>query len=427
MGVPAAIQGIGAGVQAGQAINSGIKGAKAQKQYSQDMNAQRDMLGNVISTGQEMLGNVTDQYGQFQNPNLANQVLNQAQGAATGVAQNSNATANALGDQGIAGQALSLLQGGYQNNVSIPQAGQQMSFNAPGMDQFNFQNPQQLADQFTQNALSQGANARTAAREQVAAQTGQLQSGLNTQLAAQGLAPNSGAAAAALTQNALGAGQQLAGLERGIADMTGNAALQGAQLDANNLMQMTGMGSQYNLGMNQLGQQSALNAFNANLGAQGQQFGQQLAGQQLQAGIDQSAANYGLGAAQGMAGLQGMQNDVTLQQGALRNAAYTEPLGIMQGIYQQNYLNPQLQGLGQIGQIASGLMGQGIGGLDQLLGRQAEGVKAAGSGKGAATGGAISGAQNTADAWQKQPAGGNLTKPFSASSTVGVGGITRSS
>lgn len=398
MGVPAAIQGIGAGVQAGQAINSGIKGARAQNQYDADMGQQRDLLGGLVSTGQDMVNQIGTGYQQFNNPNLAGQVLNMGQGAASGVAGVNNATANALGNQGIAGQALAALQGGYQNNVNVPQAGPLMSFQAPGMDQYNFTNPQQMADMFTQNALTAGSNARLGAREQLAQQSAQMQGGLNAQLAERGLSANSGAGAQALMQAAMAGNQQMAGLERGIAEMTGQSALQGAQLDAQNLLGLTGMGSQYNLGMNQLGQQSALNQFNANLGAQQQNFGQQLAGGQLQAGIDQARANYGLGQAQGFMGLQGMQNDVTMQQGALRNAAYTQPLDIMQGIYQNNYLNPQMQGLGQMGQIASSLLGQSIGGLDQLLGRQAEGVKAAGGGKGAATGGAISGAQNAYDA-----------------------------
>lgn len=394
MGIPSAVAtGIGTAVQAGQAINSGVKGNRAQRQYDQDMGAQRDLLGGLVTTGQDMVNQVMGGYGQFANPALGNQVLDMGQGAAAGIADVNRSTADALGNQGLAGQAAGLLQGGYQNNVGIPQAGAQMQFTAPGMDQYNFQAPQQLANQFTQNALQAGNNARLAAREQVGAQTQQMQAGLNAQLAAQGLSPNSGAAAAALAQNAMAGTQQLAGLERGIAEMAGQAGLQGAQLDANNLLQLTGMGSQYNMGMNQLGQQSALGAFNANLGAQGQAFGQQLAGAQLQAGIDQSANQFNLGAAGQLAGLQGLQNDVTLQQGALRNAAYTDPLGIMQGIYQSNYLNPQMQGLSQMGQIASGLLSGGIGGLDNLLGRQAEGVKAAGGGKGAATGGALGGLQ----------------------------------
>ena len=426
MGIPAAIQGIGAGVQAGQAINSGIKGQRAQNQYDQDMNQQRDMLSGVVTTGQEYLNQVGTGYQQFNNPQLGNDVLNMAQGAAGGVADVNRATADALGNQGIAGDALSLLQGGYQNNVGgIPQAGPQMTFNQPGMDQYDFTQAGQMAGQFTQNALTAGNNARLTAREQLGAQTTASNEALNAQLASRGLGAGSGAAAAALAQNAMAANQQMAGLERGIAEMSGNAALQGAQLDASNLLQMTGMGSQYNLGMNQLGQQSALGAFQANLGAQGQNFGQQMQGAQLQAGIDQSANQFNLGAAGQMAGLQGMQNDVTLQQGALRSGAYTEPLGIMQGIYSQNYLNPQLQGLGQLGQIASSLMGQGIGGLDQLLGRQAEGVTAAGSGKGAATGGAISGTQGAYDARSPKGAGAGVQKPWGGSTTPGMADVGR--
>ena len=442
-----------AGMSGIQGINSGIKGAKANKQLNAAQSRADETYGNLMTQGQNVLGGVIGNAGNYATPmvgggnmmyaggspggglagtggqsdkgaaqgaqqgmGLDQHILQSGMAASEGVAGNHRATADALGNQGLAGQAAGLLGGGYQNNVNmpgfvnnvggIPQAGAQMGFNAPGMDQFNFAQPGQMANQMVSNALEAGDRARVGVREQLAGGTSQMQQGLNAALAGQGLSANSGAAAAALQGNAMQGIQQMAGLERGIADMAGNAALQGAQMDTQNLMAMTGMGAQHNMGMNQLTQQSALNAFQANLGAQGQHFGQQMAGSQLQnmidqgqnqfglgtaqlqAGIDQSSNQYRLGAAQGLAGLQGMQNDVTMQQGSLRNAAYTDPLGMMQGIYQQNYLNPQMQ----MNQILSGVGGQmmagGLGGMEAGLDRRSKAVANAGSGKGSSMGNA---------------------------------------
>lgn len=294
MGAAGAIaQGAGVALQAGQAINSGVKGARASRQLGDAQRQQDQMYMDLLGQGQDLLGGVTDRLAQ-----------------------------------------------GPQNNVTIPNPGEQMEFTAPGMNQYDFGQVGQVADQAVANALAAGDRARAGAREGVAQQTAQFQAGLDTALADRGLSRNSGAAAAALQGNAIAAGQQMAGLERDLANQAQAAGLQGAQFDAQNALAMGQMGSQYNLGMNQLGQQSALNQFNANLAAQQQNYGQQMGNAQLQATIDQAANQYNLGAA------------------------------------------------GQLGGLVQGLFGAAIPGMEAGLDRRAQGVQQAGAGKGAAIGGA---------------------------------------
>jgi hypothetical protein len=369
-----------AGMSGVQAINSGIKGQRAQGQLNQAQQQADQTYQQLVSGGQGVLQGVVGNAGNYATPTvggaptmfaggspggglagmpgqktqsgkgaqagvpLDQQILNMGMDASTGVAGNHRATADALGNQGLADQAAGMFGQGFQS--SAPQG-------------FDFQNPQNLAEQMTQTAIDAGNRARVGGREQLAMQMQGAESGLNAQLASRGLSPNSGAAVSALTQNAVGANQALAGLERNIADMTGQAAMQGAQLDTQNLLNLTNMSSNFTMGNNQ-----------------------------IQAGLDQAANQYNLGAAQGMAGLQGMQNDVTMQQGALRNAAYTEPLGMLQGLYQQNYLQPQMQMQQLLAGVGGQMLAGGLGGTEAGLDRRSEAVSGAGSGKGSSMGNA---------------------------------------
>lgn len=330
MGVETLIGGIGAGANAISGINSGIKGKQANRKLQHQMEQANERFGGMADFGMGVGQNIS--------------------GILDGMDPHDQSRANQAGD--IYGQ-------GYQNNVNIPGAMHQMHFDQPGMQQFDFGQVSQIADQSVQAALAAGDSARVSARENMAMQTGGMQDQLGAALAAQGLNPNSGAMTSALGEQARAGMQQMGALERDIAGMADQAALTGAQMDNQNLMSMAGMGSQYNLGMNQLEQQSALGAFQSNLAAQQQHFGQGMAGAQLQAGIDQSRGQYDLGRAQGLAGLQGMQNDMV-----------TGLSGILGGLG------------GQMGGI-------GAQGINSLLGMQGDAVAGAADGKGAGLGAAL--------------------------------------
>jgi len=361
---------IGGGLQAGQGISSGIKGAQAQKQLGQQQSAMNETYRGLIEQGQGMFGNLAGQAEGFANPNLSAQILGMAQQGGRDLAGIYGGAADALGSQPWANQAAGMFGAPGMDRVG--------NVRMPGLNQFDFQGPQQMAGMMTQQALAAGERARTDARGQFATQTGQFQEGLGAALADMGMGPQSGAAAAAMGQHARGGMEQMAGLERGIADMAGQMTMQGAQLDASNLLNFTGMGSQYNLGMNQIGQQSAL-------GAQG-----------LQAQIDQGLNQYNLGAAQGLTGLQGLQNQTIQQQAALRAAGVTDPLNMLQGVYQQNFLGPQMGMNQMLTGMAGQLLGGGLGGMEMGMDRQANAAASAGSGKGAAGAGALGHARDAA-------------------------------
>jgi hypothetical protein len=382
-------QGIGAAVNAIGAINAGNAGRQASGAFNAAQGNADNLYGQMAGQGLDLIGELTSGYGQYQNPALAGQIQNRMYGAADGLANNNRATAWNLNNQGLAGQAAGMLGGGYQNNVNMPGQGPLMQYQAPGMDQYDFQGVQSFVGQSVQSAMQAGDRARVGARENLAGQSGQMGAGLDAAMADRGMSRDSGAAAGAMSQFGVGATQSMAGLERDISNQVQQAGLMGAQLDSQNALGLAGMGSQYNLGMNDLTQRSGLAAFGANLGAMNDHWGQGLSTAQLQAGIDQGANNFRLGAATGLSGLQGMQNDVTMAQGGLRNAAYTDPLNLMQGVYQQNYLNPAMQGMQQMGSMAGNMLAAAIPGMESGLDRRERGVQTAASGKGAGTGAAL--------------------------------------
>lgn len=392
--------------------------------------------------------------GQSQQGTLAQGILDNTIAGGSQINQNFLAGADALNNRGLQNQAASLLQtGGFGGLMGdINQAGGLQQFNpgdvfqggivqpsditgqlsnvyTPGQftpNQFAFNPVSQTANAAVQNAIDSGNRARATALEQAAIGFNQTGDAVDAALASRGLSGNSGVGAAALAQYGGQVGQQLTNLNRDIANQTQAAALQGAQFDIGNVMQLAGLGSQYNLGINQLtgnlglgrdelianqlgqrnaltgqiglagdqllaGQTQAQNALIANQLMQNTALGAQFGMNQnsLLAGLAQAGQANDLGRSSQLAGLQGMQDATALTQTDLRNRAVTQPLGMLQSVYQSNYLAPQMQVLGLQSGLANSMLGQGTAGLNSNLAAMAQAAQTAGSGKGAASGGAI--------------------------------------
>lgn len=198
-----------------------------------------------------------------------------------------------------------------------------------GAPTFDFQTGNNLMDQTMQTFRDFASNQRNAALDQ-AGQAFTSQAGaLDAALAGRGLSRNSGVAAGALGQLASEQSQAMAGLNRDLANQAGQIGLQGAQFDVNRMLQEQQLGSNFALGS---------------------------AAQQTQ--------NLGLA-------------------GNLATQAYTTPLGVQQGMFQENFLNPFMQTQAGL----SGLLGQGMAALGQGLDLRNQQVQQAGAGKGAAMGG----------------------------------------
>ena len=222
---------------------------------------------------------------------------------------------------------------------------------ASNFNQFDFNPVQQNLGQATQLAQDMAARARTQATNQMAGSVQQSQQALAQQLGSRGLSGNSGVAAAALAglnaQNAMATSQ----LEANLANQAGAMGLQAAQLDTANLLQQQGMASNYNLGMNQLGAQTAL------------------------------------GQAGALTGMQQLTDQQALTRAGLMNDAAMNGFNTLQSTYQQNYLAPQLQLQSMLAGLGGQMAGLGAGGLAGNTELMAKGVQQAGSGKGAALGG----------------------------------------
>jgi hypothetical protein len=393
MGVSSALAtGLGAGLQGMQAISSGVKGNRAARQADQAMNQLDQLLGGIADMGLGQMGQMWNQAQAFNNPTLANEIF---QGVVQGgplISQNNQAAASQIGQGGFLNQAANYLGNDAAAGVNLQQVGEFQgigNFVAPELQQFNFDPLNTVAQQAIQGAREEAGRARDAAREQAALSMQQGGRGLDVTLADRGFSRNSGAAAEALAGLQFQNNQALSNLNRDLANMQSQVGLQAAQFDAQNALQMNQMGSQYNLGFNQLGQQRALNEFNTNLGQAlaGQQFNLDRANAMNQAALQRAGLSnqFGLGAAQGLMGLNNLQNQNVLLQNQLQNAAITDPLALQQALYQQNYLSPMLGMLGMMN--PAGALGLALGGMQNNLGARLDAARQAGAGKGAALGG----------------------------------------
>jgi hypothetical protein len=181
----------------------------------------------------------------------------------------------------------------------------------------------QTMDTFNQFAGNQRAMAADQAGQ---AMTQGLQ-GLDTALADRGMARGSGVAAAGASQLAQGQAEQMAGLNRDLANQAGQLGLQGAQFDINRMLQEQQMGSQFALGAGaQRGQ---------NLGMAGNMLGQ----------------------------------------------AYQAPLQMQQQLFQQNQMNPYMQMMGMTNPMQ--MLQMGFGGAQQGLDYAAQNAMQGGAGFGA--------------------------------------------
>lgn len=321
---------IGPAVQLGQGVAAGASGKRAGRAADQRMSQFDQATDAMMGMGQDAAGMMMDAAQNFQNPELANQILSGAQGAAAGLGNIFN---NAMGTiQGIQG----------------PQAGQ------VGLNEFSFDPVQQIRQQ-AMGDFNQFAGAQRAmAAEQAGRAMTQGAAGVDAAMAASGMSRGSGPAAAAMAQLGAQQGQSMAQLNRDLAAQGQQAGLQAAQFDVGTGLQLGQMGSQYNLGFNQLG-----------LGADAQRFGQQL--QAGQFGMDQAS----------QAAMMGAQ-------------ALTSPIDMLQGIYQQNYLQPGMQAMGGL----QNMMGQGMQAMMGGLELRDQQLQRAGSGKGSGIGGGAAGIGN---------------------------------
>lgn len=438
------------GVSAGNAVNSGIKGNRAARQADQSAQAQQDIIDLMAGAGAEGIAGLADMIGGFNNPELHQRILSQGENAATNLERIFQGAADELGTPSAnlnnAGQLLnrdamgSILGavdalGGFE----VPEIANQLDTTAGvasgrdlGVDpvatagtftpeRFDFSGQQQLQQQ----AISTAQQAANRARQESTSDFAQaIQDGgqaLNAQLAARGISADSGVAAQALGDFAGQAMSDRARLNNQLANQVGQLALQTGQFDVTSGQQLAGLQAQDNQFFNQLGlaanqQQFQQGLDNANLRLAGNQLQSQfdlqnaqnrLAGQQMlgealgqeatvQSFLNQSIADlarsvpgFNISQAGALADLQQAQDARTVQGAELAASGQTQPLAILNDIFRNNYLNPQMQLLGLLD--PSGLLQGALGGQTGLTDTLGRNTAAAGQGKGAATAGVTSG------------------------------------
>lgn len=314
---------IGPAIQGVQAIGSGIGGKQAAKKGDALVQQQQDIYGRMAEGNLGTLDNLMGMMQGYQNPDLANRVLTAAQGLGgtlTGIAD------TASGQLGA---------GGYMN-----QAGQ--------FDNFSFDPVNSTLAQTREAVTQMGDRARTQASDLAALNARQQEGMLDSALAARGFSRDSGTAAAALAGFGQQAALQRSSLESQLADQAAQAGLQAGQFDASNALQLAGLGSQYNLGMNQL-------RSNTNLA------------------------------------LQQLNDQQAMQRAQLQMGAAQSGFDALQGTYSQNYLAPMLSLANNAATVGSYMGGYGQSGMDNLLNYYKQGAQQGGAGQGAGLGGLVSG------------------------------------
>ena len=412
------IQGIGAATSLGQGVASGKAGAQDAQSASDYFNKSGEGFSDLQksgSSGLESLLGLIGQLGGAQANTLRDDIYNGTQAAASGLGDvNRNAAdqvqrQNVLGDirslsNQSSGEALSTLLGGLGGfqapNVNVNQA-QGLNPTRFTPDQYSFDNVRATRQQAMNDFKRFAADQRMSGLEQAAQGFSQFGDALNEQLASRGLSANSGQAGAALGQFAGQQGQALANLNRDLSAQAGQLGLQASQFDVTSGLQQSQLGSNYNLGFNQLGQSANDSFYNqafntASLDQQGQLGLGGLQGQYN--GQAAQLAGQGLAYQQSQVGnLLGLQNainqNIELQRG-YNAGAFTDPLQLQQGVYQQNYLAPMLQTLGILS--PSQTLATGSSGQAEIGKQYQDSANKAGSGKGSGVSGAISGAESAA-------------------------------
>lgn len=327
---------IGPALQAISGIASGVGGKKAAKKGDKVNDARQAMYQQMGQSNIDTANFMRSQVEAFQNPQMAADIEAQARGLGSELMGYAQDAANRLGQGGFMGDARSALSG------------------AGNFEDFSFDPARTTMEQARALSDQMGQTARTQASDQTALATRQSVEALDAALAGRGFSRNSGAAAAGMSQlqqqNALARSQ----LEGELAGQAGQLGLQASQFDIQSALGLADMGSRYNLGMNSLRSQT------------------------------------GLGQAQGLMGLQGMQDQQAMARAGLLSGAATQGLDILQNTYSQNYLAPQMGYAQQLGTIGSYQGGYAQSGMDALANQYAAGAAAGGAGMGAQLFGSIS-------------------------------------
>lgn len=296
-------------------IASGISGHKAANQAQKTAQENQAIYNRMAEGNLGTLDFLRDTMSGFQNPQLADQVLRSAQGLGGNLTDIANRAAGQIGG------------GGYMGQVG--------DFN-----EYSFQPVQTTLDQTRQFVNEMGQTARTQATDQAALATRQQGDMLDAALAGRGFSRNSGAAAAALSDFGQQSALQRSQLEGSLAQMAGEMGLQSGQFDAQNAIQMAGLGSNYNLGMNQLRSQTGL-------------------------------------------ALQGLHDQQALSRAQLQMGAAQGGHDALQNTYAQNYLNPMIGLASPLATLGSYMGGYAQSGLDNVHQGQRAGAQAGGAGFGA--------------------------------------------
>lgn len=321
---------IGPALQIGQGISSSVKGKQSANEANRLGQEQADLsrkMGEANLAAGDYLRSSADQYS---NPQMGQSLMNRANNLGNFLSGIANTEAGNIGSGDSMNLARDLLAG------------------AGNFDQYSFDQVQSTRQQAADFANQMGTNARQDARAQMAIANQQAGGALDAQLAQRGLSRDSGAAAVALSQLGQQNSMNTAQLESQLAQQAGQLGMQASQFDVQSALNLANMGSNYNLGMNQLRSQT------------------------------------GLGQAQGLMGLQQLQDQQAMQRYGMRSEAATTGLGAAQNAYVQNFLNPMMNAQNALGTLASyqgGYAQQGYGGLvSGAAGSAKEGYTGAGAG-----------------------------------------------
>ena len=377
MGVaPAIASGIGAATQAGQAISSGVKGNRAANQANQALSRSDEMVSDLSGLGMDQMGQINRMLEGFQNPELADQIMRDVMAGGQMLTHQGNQAADQLLDGSLLGQATDHFGSGGMLGT-LDQMG--------GLQGFDFDPARQTAQLAQDQAMQFADHQRASAQEQAALSMQQQGGGLDAMMADRGLGRGSGVAAEAMAGLGGQQAQAMSQLNRDLADLGGEQALQAGQFDAQLAQQFAGMGAQHALGMDQ-----------------------------LRGGLAGQQAQFDLGAGQGMLGAEAQRGQNLLAAHDLRSRAITEPIAMQQGMYQQNFLAPQMQMASMLNPTA--LLGTAMQGMQGNLDRRLDMADIAGGGKGAATGGALGGLGDLGNTLGGKSAG---TPPSPGGNTLG--------
>lgn len=324
---------IGAAAQIGTGIASGVGGKRAEQRANQMGDQALDMYRQFAEGNIGTREYLQNQAGQYSNPQLGQQLTDQAMGLTEYLNGISTIEASKLGQGGYMGDARDALMG----------AGQ--------FDQYNFDPTRSTREQALEFSQTMGDNARRDARAQMAVGNTQASTMLDAQLAQRGLSRDSGAAAVAMSQLGQQNAMSTAQLESALAQQAGQLGLQASQFDISSALQQAQMESGYNLGMNQLTSQT------------------------------------GLAQSQGLMGLQQLSDQQALQRYGMQSEAALQGNAAAQAAYGQNYLQPMMNAQNILGTLASYQGGYAQSGMGQLIGGAQNAAGSGGAGKGAAIGG----------------------------------------